>query len=128
MLGAVGAGAAGAGLSGLGAGLFGRGKGKTTPNRKRPRRGRGKLGLALGLGTAALGAGMATNALASQNPQIEAAKSSDSSSLTPAFIDGFKSVVDKFNSIVDGMLNKKPKAANPIVYFRRLVLLLRTCS
>lgn len=111
MLGAAGAGAAGAGLAGLGAGLFGRGKGKTTPNLKRPRRGRGKFGLALGLGAGALGMGIATNALASQNPQIEAAKSSDSSSLTPAFIDGFKSVVDKFNSIVDGMLNKKPKPA-----------------
>lgn len=89
----------------VGGGIFGRRKGKV---RRRSRR-RGRAGLALGIGAGALGVGLATNALASGNPQIKAEKSN--TTIPEGFIDRFQSIVEKFNNIIDGMLNKKPKPA-----------------
>ena len=88
-----------------GMGVFSKG------NKRRPkkRRGRGKAGLLLGLGAGALGMGLATNALAGEGPQI---KSAETAQVIPeGFIDRFQSIVEKFSSVIDGFLNKKPKPA-----------------
>ena len=98
---------AGLGATGLGAMFAG---GKQKPRRAQPRRrGRGRAGLLLGLGAGALGAGMATNALAGESPQIQSAETAPV--IPEGFIDRFQGIIEKFGGIIDGLLNAKPKPA-----------------
>lgn len=91
----------------VGGGIFGGRRGKV---RRKPRRkNRAGLMLGLGAGAGAVGMGLATNALASGNPQIKAAESN--TTIPEGFMDRFQSIVEKFSAIIDGMLNKKPKPA-----------------
>ena len=95
----------GLGAAGLGAMFAG---GKQKPRRAQPRRrGRGRAGLLLGLGAGALGAGMATNALAGESPQIQSAETAPV--IPEGFIDRFQGIIEKFGGIIDGLLNAKPK-------------------
>ena len=98
---------AGLGATGLGAMFAG---GKQKPRRAQPRRrGRGRAGLLLGLGAGALGAGMATNALAGESPQIQSAETAPV--IPEGFIDRFQGIIEKFGGIIDSLLNVKPKPA-----------------
>ena len=98
---------AGLGATGLGA-MFGGGKKKPTKARRR-RKGRGRAGLLLGLGAGALGMGMATNALAGESPQIKSGESGPA--IPEGFVDRFQSIVEKFSSVINNLLNAKPKPA-----------------
>lgn len=101
------AGGFGAGLGAFGLGAMFAGE-KQKPRRAQPRRrGRGRAGLLLGLGAGALGAGMATNALAGESPQIQSAETAPV--IPEGFIDRFQGIIEKFGGIIDGLLNAKPK-------------------
>ena len=97
---------AGLGATGLGA-LFGGGNQK--PKKQRRKRGRGKAGLLLGLGAGALGMGLATNALAGESPQIKSGESGPA--IPEEFVDRFQSIIEKFSSVINNLLNAKPKPA-----------------
>ena len=97
----------GLGAAGLGGAAFA--GAMQRPRGAKPRRGRGRAGLLLGLGAGALGAGMATNALAGESPQIQSAETAPV--IPEGFIDRFQGIIEKFGGIIDGLLNAKPKPA-----------------
>ena len=53
--------------------------------------------------------GLATNALAGESPQIQSAETAPA--IPEGFIDRFQGIVEKFSSVIDGLLNAKPKPA-----------------